>query len=516
MKSRSLASPTPARQDLAWPVLALAILALVTQLLSSGRYGYYRDELYFLVCSSHLAWGYVDHAPLVPAVTALIRNTLGDSLLALRLLPAVSNALLVCLAGMLAGRLGGGRRAQLLAALAVLVTPLYLRAHSMLTPAAFETLLWAWCCYLLLRLVQGGNPRLWLLWGLAVGIGLLNKYSFAAYTAAALLGLALTPASRRLLADRWPWLGCLVAALVGLPSLLWQAGHAWPTVEFLRNLGGSVLSNVSRGEFVAGQIFFFNPVAALLWLAGLIWLLRGRESAPYRLFGLAYLLLLGLFALTGGKIYYLAPAYPVLLAAGAVAGERWVASMRPNRLRWSGHRWLPAGFTAALVTIGLLMAPLGLPVLPVTKLDGYCRTLSAGLRGADVLAGHYHDMHGWEELAVSMDSLWADLPTADRQRTFVLAGNYGEAAAIEVLGRPPVVCGHNSYYLWGPPDDRRDVCLAVGLPADRLLPIFGEIELITLLHHEHSAYYESELPVFLCRAPRKPIAEAWPLLKNYR
>ncbi|MFH1844829.1 MAG: glycosyltransferase family 39 protein [bacterium] len=523
-------SATPESTAPAWQLLALALLVFLLQLLTCNRFGYYRDELYFLSCGSRLAWGFVDHPPLTPALAALAGSVSCGSLFGLRLLPAMNGAVLVLLIGQMTKQLGGGRFARFLAAVAVLVAPIYLRAHSMLTPAASETVLWSVACLLLLRLTRGTdhqNHRLWLLWGLVTGVGLLNKYNFGFLTVATLAGMLATAPSRKLLGSRWPWCGCLLALALLAPNLIWQLQHGWPTLEFLRNLRTGVLTGVSLPEFVAGQVLLLNPLALPLWLAGLIWLLRSRAAARFRFLGWVYLLAFFTYAVGGGKIYYLAPVYPALMAAGAVAAEQWLAKRQAR----SAVR-LATLYGAGLVLAGMALAPLGLPVVPIQQMDGYCRTISAGQRETNVLAGHYADMFGWPELAATVDSLWSTLPAADRSRGLVLAGNYGEAAALEFFGdksaatsgseSPPVICGHNSYYFWSrellespPSSPRGEVCLAVGPLEDLLRQVYAEVTEIHKVRHPHAVYYEQDLPVYLCRWPRESLADVWDRFRHF-
>jgi hypothetical protein len=530
------------RNKLDLPVLTVALVYLVIHLATSHRFGYYRDELYYLVCGAHLAYGYVDHPPLVPAVAAVLRTLGADSVLALRLLPALCGALLVWLTGAVAGLLGGGSTARLLAALTVCCAPLFLRSHSMLTPAAFEALLWTGCCYVILRWAHTphGQVRLdgqvgqdvqvrqdvqvshrhGILLGLLLGVGLLNKYSFVFLVISLALGCLLTAACRRAAADRsnatrmWRVLvpAMVIAGLLILPNLLWQIQHGWPTLKFLSNLHRDILSQVTIFEFTAGQVFLLNPATWPIWLAGLWWLLRRPESAPYRAFGWSYLLLFLFYTLTQGKIYYLLPAYPILGAAGAVAWDRQLAS--------NGQRFVLAAVTVAMVVVGIVLAPLGLALLPMDRMDAYVEQVTGGRRNTTVMAGHFADMHGWPTLAAATSRAWQALPDAQREQCVILAGNYGEAAAIEVLGQldtPPLVfSGHNSYYLWGPPDEDKKFCLAVGIPASDLAKIFSTVEEIATIQLPHAAYYETHITLLLGSDKKMSWQEAWPWYRSYR
>lgn len=493
---------------------------LVVHLVTSLRYGYYRDELYYLVCGTNLAAGYVDHPPLVPVIAAVLRTLGTDTVFCLRVLPAVSGAMVVWLTGSLATRLGGGTGARVLAALSVCCAPLFLRSHSMLTPAAFETLLWVAFCLALLRMSRDPRPGTGLYLGLVLGAGLLNKYSFLFLLISLALGCLVSPVCRKAVhrgdESGRLWRALLpalsVAGLMIMPNLLWQSQNGWPSLEFLRNLHREILSQVTPLEFTAGQGFLLNPAAWPLWLAGLWWLLRRPEGAPYRAFGLSYLLLFLFFALTQGKIYYLLPAYPILGAAGAVMCETWWHSNR--------RRPLLAAVLVAMIAVGLALAPLGLPLLPATRMDAYVKLVTGGRRDATVMAGHYADMHGWPQLATAVTQAWDALAASQRARGFILAGNYGEASAIAVLSPAPeplpVYSGHNSYFLWGPPGEDREYCLAVGIPAARLAQVYGTVAEVGVIRLPQAAYYEAELTLLLGHGQKVSWQEAWPWFRSYR
>lgn len=301
-------------------LVALAGVKLMLHLLTSDAYGYFRDELYYIACSNHLAAGYVDQPPLSIAVLALVRRALGDSLPAIRLAPAIAGAALVLLTGLLARALGGGRFAQGLAALAVLVAPVYLAMHSFFSMNAFEPLLWAGAAYVLVRLAQDGDPKLWLLFGALVGVGLENKHSMLFFGCGAVVALLLTP-QRRWFATKWPWLAGLIACIIFLPNLLWQATHQWPTLEFLRHAQAYKNYPVSPVEFIGQQILTLQPVTLPIWLAGIAYCLFSASGRRVRFLGWIYVVVFVVLLAEKGKAYYLAPAYPMMLAAGAVASS---------------------------------------------------------------------------------------------------------------------------------------------------------------------------------------------------
>jgi len=323
-------------------VLYLAAAKLLIHLSTSGRYGIFRDELYYLACAEHLDWGYVDQPPLIALIAWFARHVFGSSLIGLRLLPAIAGATLVWLTGTLARELGGGRFAQGMAALAVLIAPIFLVFGHWLTMNAFEPLIWLGAAWCVARAINTGRASFWLWFGVLIGLGLETKYSIVFFAFGIVMGLLLTE-HRRFLKNRWIWLGALAALLIFLPNLLWLVKHDFPFLELMRNIRHSG-RDVARGPlaFIADQAFIVNPILFPLWCGGLLWLFFGgtrkwadplngptsrglKGRGRYRIFGWTYLVMLVTFIVLKGKNYYLAPAYPILFAAGAVAFERITA-----------------------------------------------------------------------------------------------------------------------------------------------------------------------------------------------
>src|SRR5213083_687993 len=311
-------------------IAVFSMAALLVHLLTNGRYGYFRDELYYIACGRHLAFGYVDQPPLSILLLRLSQLLLGDSLFAIRLLPALAGAAIVALTGIIAREMGGRAWAIALACAGSLCALFNLAVGNFFSMNAFEPLFWMGCVYLLVRIINGGSPILWLWFGVLVGLGLENKHSTAFFGAGIFIALLLTP-ERRHFAEKWNWFGGLIAFAIALPNILWQAQHHWPTYELLRNIAHSEKNvALSPVQFVVQQIVFMNPGTLPLWLAGLCWVFGSREGRRYMALGVIYLVMLAEFVILHAKSYYLAPAYPMLLAAGGVALERVFA----NRLRW--------------------------------------------------------------------------------------------------------------------------------------------------------------------------------------
>ncbi len=504
-------------------IAALALVKLVLHLASTGHFGYgfFIDELYFLACSEHLSWGFVDMPPLFPALTALVRAVFGDSLFAVRLVPAFSGAALVLMTGLLARDLGGRRFAQGLAALTILTAPLWLALHSIHTMNALDQLFWTAGAWVVVRIVRDGledRPQGWLLFGALCGLGMLNKHTMAFFAVAVAVGLVLTP-ERRALRSRWLWLGAALAGLIFLPDLAWMVKHHFPHFEMLRNVKANGRDvQLNPFQFMGQQVLLFNPLAAPLWLGGLAWFLFGKEGRRYRILGIAYLVVLAEMFLLDGRVYYAAPAYPMLLAGGAVALERWLVARRSRGWRFAG----PA-YAAVLGLSGAILAPLWVPILPPEMLIRYSRTIGMSeprLENHQLgpLPQLMADRFGWPEMAEEVARVYHSLPPADQAKAAIFGQNYGQAGAIDhfgpALGLPKAISGHLTYYLWGPRGYTGEVMIVLDDNRARLSEVFTSVELAGHVTHPYSMPYE-HFDVWICRGLRQPMATLWPQIKRY-
>ena len=496
-------------------VACFALAACLVHFLWNGRYGYFRDELYYAACGQHLAWGYVDQAPLIAVIARLSRSLFGDSLRALRFFPTLSSGAKILLAGWIVRELGGRRYAQILAATAMLLCPIYLTMDNFMSMNSFEPVFWMLCVAISLRIIRTGNSRLWLLFGLVAGIGILNKHSVLIFGLAFILGLVVTR-QRVLLRTPWIWLGACIASLIFLPNFLWEMRNHWPTIEILRNVDRTKNAHVTWGQFIIQQAFLVHPVAAPICVAGLWFFLSSRQGRAFRYLGWTYCFLLVEFLIFRGRIYYLAPIYPMLFAAGAVAIEAWIASY--------GKNWVKVAVLAPLVFGGMVAAPLALPILPLEAAARYAKfwdvdRVQVEVEPSGKLPQMYADMMGWPQQAETVANVFRSLSPGDQSRVAILAKNYGQAGAIDyfgpALGLPHAISGHNNYYLWGPQQYTGEVVIAVGMPLEDLKAIFGEIDLAATINYEYAIPEENNLPVYICRNPKMTLQKAWPRLKFY-
>ena len=511
MTSASEASRTSAPANGSTPafVFATALAVVGVQLATGWRYGLFRDELYYLACASHLDWGYVDHPPLSIIVLAAVRGVLGDGLLALRLVPALLFGLLVWMAARLARELGGGRFAQSLAALAVAIAPEYLALTGFYSMNAFDLVFWAVAALLVARIVRTDDVRLWRPLGLVIGAGLLNKISVLFFAFGLAVAVLVTPL-RRHFARRELWEGVVLALVLFSPYVLWQLRHDWATLEFMRNASRYKNVALSPLRFFTAQILDLHPLNAALWLMGLGWLLFGSRGRRFRALAIVFIVTFVVLAAQHSKPYYLSPAFPMLLAAGALVVEGFT-----EERRW---RWMRPVLLVVLALGGAVSAPLAVPVLPVKALIAYQRALgimpTAGERNSlGPLNQHFADRFGWEELTREVARIYAALPAEERARARIVTRNYGEAGAIDYYGRPyglpAAVSPHNNYYLWGPGPDSAETLIMVGWSSKELAGAFSQVEVAGRVESPYAMPFETRWPIHVCRGLKALLGEAW-------
>ena len=486
---------TPARSAVAWPGLAVLAGGVTLMLLAvANRYGYHRDELYFLRAGREPAFGYVDQPPFTPLLAAAMDRLVDGSLVGLRAPSAVAAGLVVLLTGLRAREFGGGRGPQLLAAASAAVSSTPLAVGHLMSTTTFDLLAWAALSWLLVRAVRDGGA-VWLAAGAVAGVALQNKTLPAFLLAGVLAGLLLA-GPRDALASRWPWLGALLAVALWAPNLGWQAANGFPQLELSAAIAaGSSGTSEPWYVFLPYQLRLVGPLLVPVWVIGWWRLARDPALRPWRAFAVAYVLLAVVFMLTGGKPYYLAGLYPVLLAAGAAPVLAWA--------RRSAAR---TALVAAALTLSLASAAfLILPLVPADR-----------LAGSPVLAVNYDagETVGWPALAATVAEVRGRVPPGER--VAVLTANYGEAGAVDhflpELG--PAHSGHNSYWTWGPPPDDATTVIVVGIPEAQVRQWFGRVELAARIDNGLGVDNDEQgVPVWLARDRLAPWAELWPQLR---
>jgi len=505
------------RHPIAWsPLLALASIKLGVHLLQAGllAWGYMTDELYYLDSVDRLDWGFVDHPPLSIAVLGAVRAMLGDSLLAIRILPAFLGAATIVVTGLMARDMGGGRIAQSLAGLMALTTLVYLAVCSFYSMNAIEVALWALAFLVVLRILNGGERHLWLLLGALLGLGLLNKASMLWFAAGFGVGLLLTP-ERRWLRTPWPWAAGAIALVCFLPFVWWQWRHAWPFIEFNRNAALYKVGRVSPLDFVLEQILAVNPVEAPLLLAGLVFCFASSDGRRYRAAAWIFIAVFLLLVFSGSaRPHYLAPAFPIVLAAGAVAVERFAG----------GGAWLPRALAITLVIVAIIAAPLTMALLPPAATVAYQNVLGVRpreeLERSGALAINLALLLHAEAVLKPITAVYDSLAPEERSRVEILTSYFGETGAVNVLGRkrglPPSIGRHNQYGLWGPGNATGDLMIVVHDSEAQLREWFTSCERRAEIDCPYCMELLQSQAVYVCRHPLKPLSELWPQMKFYR
>jgi hypothetical protein len=417
------------------------------------------------------------------------------------------------MAAVIARELGGGWFAQGLAAASVLAGVLFQRSATLFQPVVLDQLWWTLALYALVRLAREQRERDWVLFGLGVGLGLLNKFSILFFGFSVLVAMLVTPA-RAWLKTRGPWLAAGLAFVIGSPSIVGQVALGFPVVAQMRNLQGEQLTHVTWSVFLSEQPMLVGPAAFLLAAAGAFWLVRRRELRPYAVVGWACIAAFGLLFLLHGKAYYIGPIYPTLFAAGAVMLEQW------RRAGWApAFRWAAVAGTAAF---GLTALPIGVPILGPQATASYARAIGAtralvNNRGVmDQLPQDYADMLGWEEQSQALARVVATLTPVERAQAVVVAGNYGEAGAAEFYGPryglPPVVCPSGSYWFFGPGERSGSVTVVLGIDSADVAKVYQDIRPAATIESPWSVDEERRVPVLVARSPRETLQQIWPRL----
>jgi len=496
-------------------VLCAAIVRLLLYLFAGGNYGYFVDEFYYLACGRHLAWGYVDQPPLIAAIAWAGNVLFGESLYAIRFLPALAAAGKIILAGLIAREMGGGRFAQGLAALAVLCAPGFLGMDNLFTVNVFEPLFWLACAYVFLRIVHTGNEKLWLWFGLWAGLGILNKHSMLIFGFGLVVGLVLSR-QRRCFRSPWIWLGALIAVLIFLPNLVWNIQYHFPFLELQANIkrdGRNVV--LGPGTFFLEEVRAMLPLTLPIWLGGFWFLFFHKNGKEYRVLGWACVITFAIIYALNPRVYYLWPAFPILQAGGSVLWESWLT--RPKL------RWVKFAYPALMIVMGAVFAPMLLPILPVETYIRYARALHMETPAIEKwqtgpLPQIYASEFGWPEMVGTVAGVYQGLPPDVRPKTAIFGQNFGQAGAIDLLGRkyglPYAISGHQNYFLWGPGGYTGESAIIFGGSQAHWEKYYAIVEKRAHVSHPYSMPRE-HFDVFYCRGPKMTMDQMWPMAKNW-
>ncbi|MGE5343640.1 MAG: ArnT family glycosyltransferase [Candidatus Omnitrophota bacterium] len=492
-----------------------SLLTLILHLIAIKGYGYFRDEFYYLSCSDHLDFGYVDQPPLSIIILKGIRLLFGDSLVAIRILPALGASLFVFLTGWMTRELGGKKFAVALASAAAFAPLGNFFLFSFYSMNFIDYLFWSALILIVIRIIKTGNPKYWLLFGLISGLGLQNKISvlFLGFGMAA--GLLLS-GERKHIRSIYLWIGAGIAVLLFLPYVIWNVTHDWATLEFMSNAEKYKNVHQSPLEFLIGQFRYNSPFTLLVWLPGLFYFFFSKQGKNYRLFGWMYLAIYILFTIRNAKDYYFGGIYPILFAGGAILWEIWL-----NRKQW----YCPKPVLISLILISaLVLSPFTLPILSEEGMIKWAGMMGMRYKPQEHhemgrLPQHFADMHGWQEMVKKVANAYYSLSPEERKECIIYATNYGVTGAVNFLGRqyglPPAFSGHNNCFFWPPEDRTGNVIIIIGGRKENHEKGFRSVIEVDRTHCPYSMPYENNKPIYICRGLKRPLAEIWPTTKNF-
>ncbi len=489
-------------------LLLLAAGRFLIHLLTNSQYGFHRDALAFLDNGQHLAWGYVAYPPLTPLIGRIGLELFGLSLVGIKSLAALAQCAGMVLTGLMAKELGGGRWAQVVAAVAAAISIMSLLMSTLFQYISFDYLWWVLVLYCLIRLLKSNSARWWLGIGAGIGLGMMTKYTMLFLVAAIVTAVLLSNRLRPHLKSPWLWAGAGLSLFIFLPNLIWQVQNGFVSLEFLQAIRARDVA-IGRSAGYLSQQFYVNlsPPTLPLFFSGLYFYFAAPEGARYRPIGWIYVIVLALFGLSQGRFYYMAPAYPMMLAGGAVIGERWLATLSPPRHK-AAH-WLTIGLLAIGGVIGIALA---LPIAPVN---------SALWQVTSDIHDNFAEQIGWEEMVQTVADIY-ERETTNYQALGILAGNYGEAGALNLYGPryglPTAISPVNSYWLRGYGRIPPDAVIVLGFEESFLESLFAACTVVGKNENRYSVPNEESLfhsDIFLCEQPLRPWEEVWPTIQSF-
>jgi hypothetical protein len=498
-------------------IIFSAVVKFALHMYSAPGYGFFGDELYTIALSQHLSFGYVDLPPLVPVLVALSRSLLGESLFAMRIVPALAGSATLIFVCLIAKEFGGKAFAVLVSALGFIFAPLWLGSNSIFCYDSIDQLVLACFLYVLVRFLQSGNKRLWLVLGLIAGVACMTKMTLLFLGPGFLIALLLSKHRKDLLTP-WPWLGGALCVVVVSPYLFWQIANQWPTLEYWNNYGANRVYEASLPQYFTNILIYMNPFLLPLWIAGLYRIFRRLNGVDYSFLGILFLTTLALQFELHASVRLLGTLFIPLIAAGAVFLEEML----------TGRRWekgVKVTATAYLLITGIYLIPMSLPVLPLDLYAVYSRPvkpLSQSLREFNGGSSYYPVLlsgrMGWDELAAGVAEVYNELPAQDRATAGIFAGWYMQAGAIDVLGPqyglPHAVSGSLTYYLWGP-GYSWDVMIIIGGVSNPLGMFFDSCEQKATVAQEYNTQ-NGYSRIYVCRNPKIPADKIWSSMKSYR
>jgi 4-amino-4-deoxy-L-arabinose transferase-like glycosyltransferase len=491
------------------PLLILAVGGVLLHILLNGQYGFHRDELDFIMNARQLAWGYVSYPPITPFFARIGLVLFGESMRGLRVLPAIAQGIAMILAGLMARDMGGKRNAQLMAAFAVFIAPVSLMGGTVIMYFAFDYLWWIMVAFFTVRLITTEDGRYWLGIGASIGLGMMTKYTMIFWVAGLVVAVLVSP-MRKYLRSKWLWLGAGLALLIFLPNLIWQIQHGFISLDYLSSIHARDISWGRADSFLTDQLYVTtNPLSLFIWTVGLGSCLLAASMKRFRPLAWMFLTTFVLFLLNHGRGYYTGPAYVMLLAAGCAWIENWLGA-RTERTRRLGLDLLwGTQVIGSLIGIVLMkpIAPINSPLWEITS----------------EVNGEFVEMIGWPDLTAQVADIFQSIPENEKSRTAILAGNYGEAGALDLYGAeydlPPVISGANSMWYRGYGNPEPETVIVVGFEREYADMFFGVCKSAGIVTNRYGVENEESshhTGLYVCRQPRGPWAVMWPKMQWFQ
>lgn len=498
-------------------IILLSLLPFFFHLFTNAfaGYGIFRDELYYIACSNRLDSGYVDQPPLSIFILYINRFLFGESLFALRFLPALNSGLTVLFTCLMTIKLGGNKTAIVISSFATIFAPVYLGMNTIYSMNSFDILLWSIAFYLIILIIEKDKNYYWILLGLITGLGLLNKIGFLWFVFGFFAGILFTE-MRKVLLNFKPYLTALIALLIFSPFIFWNFKNDFAHIEFIRNATSGKYSQLNVMDFVTGQILNMNPSSLIIWLSGLYYFLFDKNGKKFRILGIIYITTFLILIVNGhSKAEYLSPSYTILFAGGGVFIEK---------ITLRKFRWLSYVIIFSIIIMGIIITPLAIPILPVETYIKYADKLGFAPSTSEdkklsELPQFYADMFGWEELAKNVSRVYLTIPENERSNVLFYGNNYGEAGAVEFFQSkyplPKAISGHNNYWIWGFGDNKDPVVILIGGELEDHLKIFENAEDAGIHTSKFSMPYENNLHIFVAKKLKTDMTDIWSRIKNF-
>jgi 4-amino-4-deoxy-L-arabinose transferase-like glycosyltransferase len=488
----------------------IALGAVIFHIALNGQYGFHRDELDFIMNARQLDWGYVSYPPITPFFARLGLELFGESLRGLRVFPAIAQGIVMILAAWMARDMGGKRSAQILTAFSVFIAPISLFGGTVIMYFAFDYLWWVLVAFFMVRLLATDDPRYWLGIGAAIGLGMMTKYTMGFFVAGLVVAVLVTPA-RKYLRSKWLYLGAALALLIFLPNLIWQMQHDFIAFEYLSSIHARDVSWGRGDEFLPEQLYLTtNPFSLPIWIVGLSLCLFSVSMKRFRALGWMFLITFVLFLINQGRGYYTGPAYVMLLAAGCVWFSNWFESL--------GEKKRQVGF-GLLWTMQVIGSLIGVVLMkPIAPINSPLWDFTIGV--TDDL---FTEMVGWQDLTMQVAEIYQSIPENEKARTVILAGNYGEAGALDLYGDeyglPRIISGGNSYWYRGYGKSEPETVIVVGFESSYAGMFFGSCKYNGTVKNSYNVMNEEttyHTGLYICREPRRPWSEMWQDMQWYQ